>query len=130
MADKTTTVPAVYTENLTKVYSPRHLAVNHVSLQLEPGTVLGILGPNGAGKTTLVKLLIGLQRPTSGRVSSLDAAWGRMPVCSASGLDTCLPTCDFPKTPRRLTILTMWGDFQGCYEPRGPASGFCCEPPI
>ncbi|MBX9656188.1 ABC transporter ATP-binding protein [bacterium] len=68
MADKSMTVPAVRTENLTKVYSPRHLALNHVSLELEPGTVLGILGPNGAGKTTLVKLLIGLQRPTSGRV--------------------------------------------------------------
>lgn len=68
MADKSMTEPAVRTENLTKVYSPRHLALNHVSLELEPGTVLGILGPNGAGKTTLVKLLIGLQRPTSGRV--------------------------------------------------------------
>jgi ABC-2 type transport system ATP-binding protein len=59
---------AVRAENLTKTYAPRHLALNGLNLEVEPGTVLGILGPNGAGKTTLVKLLMGLHRPTSGKV--------------------------------------------------------------
>ncbi|MBY0587531.1 ABC transporter ATP-binding protein [bacterium] len=59
---------AIRTMDLTKVYSPRHLALNAINLELEPGSVLGVLGPNGAGKSTLLKLLVGLQRPTSGKV--------------------------------------------------------------
>ena len=38
------------------------LLVNHVSLQLEPGEVVGLLGPNGAGKTTTFGLVTGLLR--------------------------------------------------------------------
>jgi lipopolysaccharide export system ATP-binding protein len=42
--------------------------VNHVSITLEPGEVVGLLGPNGAGKTTTFALVTGLQRPDGGRV--------------------------------------------------------------
>ncbi|MFO8238235.1 MAG: LPS export ABC transporter ATP-binding protein [Prochlorococcaceae cyanobacterium] len=42
--------------------------VNHVSITLEPGEVVGLLGPNGAGKTTTFGLVTGLLRPDEGRV--------------------------------------------------------------
>ncbi len=45
----------------------RRLAVDHVSLRINPGEVFALLGPNRAGKTTLVKILLSLCRPTSGR---------------------------------------------------------------
>src|SRR5262245_24814375 len=51
---------------LTKIYQNRQIALNDVTLRLEPGSVLGLLGSNGAGKTTLLRLIIGLHRPTAG----------------------------------------------------------------
>ncbi len=44
-------------------------ALEDVSLSLAPGTLTALLGPNGAGKTTAVRLLLGLARPDSGRVT-------------------------------------------------------------
>jgi ABC-type multidrug transport system ATPase subunit len=58
----------VATEHLTKIYQNRQIALNDVSLTIEPGCVLGLLGPNGAGKTTFLRLILGLHRPTAGRV--------------------------------------------------------------
>jgi ABC-2 type transport system ATP-binding protein len=58
----------VETEKLTKIYHNRQIALNDVTLQIEPGCVLGLLGPNGAGKTTLLRLILGLHRPTAGWV--------------------------------------------------------------
>src|SRR3954467_8808853 len=58
----------VETAHLTKIYQNRQIALNDVSLRIEPGCVLGLLGPNGAGKTTLLRLTLGLHRPTAGSV--------------------------------------------------------------
>jgi ABC-type branched-subunit amino acid transport system ATPase component/ABC-type branched-subunit amino acid transport system permease subunit len=44
------------------------VAVDHASLQLRPGQIVGLIGPNGAGKTTLFNAISGLVQPTSGSV--------------------------------------------------------------
>jgi ABC-type multidrug transport system ATPase subunit len=44
-------------------------ALDGISLEVAPGTALGIVGPNGAGKSTLIRLLLGFLRPTSGELS-------------------------------------------------------------
>jgi peptide/nickel transport system ATP-binding protein len=44
-------------------------AVDEVSLSIRPGTSLGIVGESGSGKTTLARIMVGLDRPTQGRVS-------------------------------------------------------------
>src|SRR4051812_18179119 len=58
---------------LTKRYGST-LALDHVTLNINPGEIVGLLGPNGAGKTTLIKMLTGYLPPSegSGRVGQLD----------------------------------------------------------
>ena len=55
-------------EGLTKRYGDT-LAVDNLSFSVAPGKITGFLGPNGAGKTTTMRLILGLDRPTSGRVT-------------------------------------------------------------
>ena len=54
-------------EALTKNYDAL-VALNNVSLTVGPGEIVGLIGPNGAGKSTLMKIVVGILRPTSGRV--------------------------------------------------------------
>lgn len=53
---------------LSKRYGAK-LALDDVSFDIEPGLVTGFLGPNGAGKSTSMRLMVGLDRPTSGTVT-------------------------------------------------------------
>jgi branched-chain amino acid transport system ATP-binding protein len=59
--------PIMETKDLTVKFGG-HVAVNSVSLQVEPFSVKSIIGPNGAGKTTLFNLISGQLKPTGGRV--------------------------------------------------------------
>jgi len=59
---------ALVADRLTKVIGER-VIVDNVSFQLRHGEVFGFLGPNGAGKTTTIRMLVGLIRPTFGRVT-------------------------------------------------------------
>jgi ABC-2 type transport system ATP-binding protein len=53
---------------LTKRYGET-VAVDNLSFSVAPGKITGFLGPNGAGKTTTMRLILGLDRPTSGTVT-------------------------------------------------------------
>ena len=54
-------------KDLTKNYG-RKTALDHISLSIESGHIIGLLGPNGSGKTTLIKLINGLLTPSSGTI--------------------------------------------------------------
>lgn len=54
-------------EHLVKSYKKRRV-VRDVSLQVRQGEVVGLLGPNGAGKTTTFYMIVGMVRPTEGKV--------------------------------------------------------------
>src|SRR5918996_2503676 len=60
--------PAVlHVHDLTKVFN-EIVAVERLSFSIERGEIVGILGVNGAGKTTTLQMILGLIRPTSGRI--------------------------------------------------------------
>jgi ABC-2 type transport system ATP-binding protein len=93
----------VETHKLTKIYNNRQIALNDVSLRLEPGCVLGLLGSNGAGKTTLLRLIIGLHRPTAGWAK----VFGKVMTPNSAALRRrigYIPTN--PRFPRGMTPIT------------------------
>jgi ABC-2 type transport system ATP-binding protein len=63
---RATNRPAIRADGLVKTFGKDVRALDNLSLQVQPGTVLGLLGPNGAGKTTAVNVLTTLLRPDSG----------------------------------------------------------------
>ncbi len=54
-------------DHLKKSYR-RRTVVNDVSIDVQPGEIVGLLGPNGAGKTTTFYMVVGLEEPDKGRV--------------------------------------------------------------
>jgi zinc transport system ATP-binding protein len=58
---------AVELDGVSFGYRPGQLVLENVSLRLGEGEFVAIAGPNGGGKTTLVRIVLGLERPTSGR---------------------------------------------------------------
>jgi len=66
----------VWLSDVTAGYGER-VALEHVTIAVEPGSLLAVVGPNGAGKSTLLKLMAGLARPWSGRIQVLGGPAGR-----------------------------------------------------
>ncbi|OEJ50418.1 ATP-binding cassette domain-containing protein [Streptomyces agglomeratus] len=64
-------------QELTKEYGARR-AVDRLTFQVRPGRVTGFLGPNGAGKSTTMRLVLGLDRPTSGTATIAGRAYARL----------------------------------------------------
>jgi ABC-2 type transport system ATP-binding protein len=102
MADSPSSL-VVETCRLTKIYQNRQIALNDVTLTIEPGCVLGLLGPNGAGKTTFLRLVLGLHRPTAGWVR----VFGQSMTPNSAALRRrigYIPTN--PQFPRGMTPIT------------------------
>lgn len=73
--------PVVACQGLTKVFKDfwmrdRAKAVDNLSFEIYPREIFGLLGPNGSGKSTTIKIILGLLRPTSGRI----AVFGKPPT--------------------------------------------------
>ena len=104
---------ALKTENLTKTIG-NLLVVDNLNLEIRRGEVFGFLGPNGAGKTTSIKMMVGLLKPTSGRVlfdgaKSGSAVKRRIGVCPQNLAMWDALTC--------RENLTFMGDMYGIPPP-------------
>lgn len=77
----------VQTEALHKHFGSLH-AIDGLDMSIPAGQIYGLLGPNGSGKTTLIRLVLGLLRPTSGRVTVLGVEMPNKPVLNQIGYMT------------------------------------------
>jgi lipopolysaccharide export system ATP-binding protein len=69
----------LHTNNLVKRYRTRTV-VDHVSIEVEEGEIVGLLGPNGAGKTTSFYMIVGLIKPNEGTIFLDDEDITSLPV--------------------------------------------------
>jgi ABC-2 type transport system ATP-binding protein len=68
--------PVVALDHISKAYENK-IAVQDLSLQIEPGTMFGLLGPNGSGKTSSIRMMIGITMPDSGTVTMFGKPYER-----------------------------------------------------
>jgi ABC-2 type transport system ATP-binding protein len=96
----------IVAEELTKKYA-RTVAVSQLSFAVRPGAVTGFFGPNGAGKTTALKMLVGLARPSAGRVLINGVPLGST-VADARLLGVYIEPCGaHPGRSGRAHLLTL-----------------------
>ncbi|MDR1113317.1 MAG: LPS export ABC transporter ATP-binding protein [Bacteroidales bacterium] len=69
----------IKTVDLVKKYKSRTV-VNHVSIEVKQGEIVGLLGPNGAGKTTSFYMIVGLIKPFSGKIFLNDEEITTLPM--------------------------------------------------
>jgi ABC-2 type transport system ATP-binding protein len=75
----------IVVEKVVKVFG-HFMAVDNVSLSVQPGEIHGFLGPNGAGKTTIIRMIAGLLKPTSGRILINGHDLARHPIAAKRAL--------------------------------------------
>jgi ABC-2 type transport system ATP-binding protein len=88
-------------DHLTKAFESR-LALDDLSLTIEPGEILGLVGPNGAGKTTALRCIAGILPPTSGTVSIGNFDIVKQPIEAKKRLAL------IPDEPHLFGSLTVW----------------------
>ena len=67
-------------EGVTKIYGTNVKAVDNISITIAAGTLVTLLGPSGCGKTTTLRMIAGLEMPTSGRIRIGDADVTTLPA--------------------------------------------------
>jgi ABC-2 type transport system ATP-binding protein len=99
-------------DSLTKRFA-KTLAVDNISFDIPEGSVTALLGANGAGKTTTIAMLLGLVRPTAGKIEILGQDLARAPAAALAQMNFQSPYVDLP---RRLSVrqnLQVYGRLYG-----------------
>lgn len=97
----------IETVGLTKRYGKR-LCVNNISIHIAKGDIYGFIGRNGAGKTTAMRLILGLARPTSGKIklfNSDDLNAQRKKIGSLIEAPGLYKRCSALENMKRFSIL-------------------------
>ena len=94
--------------NLSKSYKSK-IAVNNISFKINENEIIGLLGPNGCGKTTTIGMILGLLKPTNGKVlingSNLET--NKIPILKK--LNFISPYIELPKKLKVKQNLIVYG---------------------
>ena len=96
---------AIEVDNLTKLFDD-FTAVDHLDFEVKNGEIFGFLGPNGAGKTTTVRMLTGIIKPSSGKVSIMGLDIRQDPIKAKQIMGVV------PELSNAYTELTAWNNLQ------------------
>ena len=103
---------SVIVENLSKNYSNKE-AVKKINFEIDENEILGLLGPNGCGKTTTIAMMLGLLKPTSGRVLINGVDIDKNRISLLHKMNFIYPYIELPK---KLTVkenLIVYGNLYG-----------------
>lgn len=120
--------PLVAAEQITVRYAQTS-AVERVSFALRPGEVVAVMGRNGSGKTTLLKTLVGLLRPSAGKVTVGGRDAARLDVA-----EICRTVGYLPQDPNTLLFADTVAEELAItlrnhgYDPAGPSSRLPTDP--
>src|SRR2546423_11999011 len=89
---------ALLLDHVSYAYAHGTAVLRDVDLEVQRGEFVAIAGPNGGGKTTLLRLVLGLERPTSGRIEVQLRRYGYLPQRAQTGIDA-------PLTVRELVAV-------------------------
>lgn len=97
-------------KNVSKKYGDV-VAVNNVSLNIEKGEIVAVVGPNGAGKTTLIEMIMGLKKPTSGKIYVDDREIKISDSGSKEDLGVLLQNGSFYPKLKVRELLDLYGSY-------------------
>ena len=121
----------LHTENLVKKYRSRTV-VDHVTVEVQQGEIVGLLGPNGAGKTTTFYMIVGLIKPGEGKIFLDEEEITTLPVYKTArkgigylaqeasvfrnmsvedNIKAVLEMSSFPKEEQQERLETLLGEF-------------------
>ena len=91
---------ALRLQRVSFAYGHAPAVLRDVELEVERGEFVAIAGPNGGGKTTLVRLVVGLEQPTSGSVELMVRKVGYLPQRTQAGIDAPVTVRELVTTGR------------------------------
>ncbi|PWJ79233.1 lantibiotic protection ABC transporter ATP-binding protein [Murimonas intestini] len=94
------------TTNLCKSFKNQK-AVDNVSLSIHENSIYGLLGPNGAGKSTILKMIVGILKPTSGKIQIDDHDWCRNDLRNIGALIEMPPLYENLTAYENLKVRTL-----------------------
>ena len=106
--------PLVYLDHVTKNYG-QAVALMDVSLNIQPGRIIGLLGPNGSGKTTIIKLINGLLQPSLGNIY----IHGQLPSPASKKVVSYLPDTTYKEKVQLILVMSREADLYVLDEPIG-----------